>query len=546
MRVALAQIATTVADFAGNARRIADGIERAKAANAAAVLFPEMAITGYPPRDLLDRPGFARAAAKTLAEIAPGIRGITAVIGTIAENPAASGKPLFNAAVVVEDGRVVRTYHKCLLPTYDVFDEARHFEPGTEAAPSSIAGSPSALTICEDIWDDPDHSPMRRYGKDPVGSMVEAGAKRILNVSASPFHMGKPAQRFAMLGGIARKHGMPLAYCNLVGGNDELVFDGNSLVLDRQGRVIAAGKPFEEDFFVADLAAEGDANAWAPRDDLDDVHAALVIGLKDYAAKCRFRSAVIGLSGGIDSALTAALAAEALGPANVLGVSMPSKFTASMSREDAAALAKALGIRFTEIAIEPVVTAFIDGLAPEFSGKAADTTEENLQSRARGTMLMALSNKHGHLLLSTGNKSEMAVGYCTLYGDMNGGLALISDVPKMMVYELSRRINAKAGREIIPARTISRAPSAELRANQTDQDSLPPYPVLDRILDLYIVDRKDAPEIVAATGYDAAVVADVVRRVEVNEFKRRQAAPGIRVTVKAFGMGRRNPIARAF
>jgi len=543
VRIALAQIATTVADFSGNSRKILEGIERAKSAGAATVLFPELAITGYPPRDLLDRPGFARRASATLAEIAKQVRGITAVIGTVAENPSSNGKPLFNAAAVVENGAVVRTYHKCLLPTYDVFDEARHFEPGENALPSMVAGVSSALTICEDIWDDPDYSPQRRYGLDPVGAMIDAGATRILNVSASPFQKGKPAQRLAMLGGIARKHGVPLAYCNLVGGNDELVFDGYSLVLDKQGRVIAAGKPFAEDFLVVDLDAEG--AAWQPRDELDDVHAALVLGLKDYAAKCGFTSAVIGLSGGIDSALVACLAAEALGPANVLGVSMPSRFTASISREDGAALAKSLGIRFDEIAIEPTVTAFLDAMNPAFLGKPTDVTEENLQARVRGTMLMSLSNKHGHLLLSTGNKSEMAVGYCTLYGDMNGGLALISDVPKMMVYELSRRINARAGREIVPERTLSRAPSAELRANQTDQDSLPPYPVLDRILEMYVVERKEPVEIVAATGFDKQVVADMVRRMDLAEFKRRQAAPGIKVTAKAFGIGRRNPIARA-
>lgn len=544
MRVALAQIDTTVADFAGNAGRILAGVERAKAAGAALVLFPEMAVTGYPPRDLLDRPGFVRDAERTAAEIAAKISGITAVVGSVTANPAPNGKPAFNAALVMRDGAIAREYRKCLLPTYDVFDEARYFEPGADAVPSPVAGTAAALTVCEDIWDDPDYSPMRRYGRDPVGAMIEGGAQAILNISASPFEKGKPKRRETMLSNIAAKHGAPLAYCNLVGGNDELVFDGNSVVLDRRGKVIAAGKPFAEDFVVADIDATG-ADRALP-DDLDDVHAALVLGLRDYARKCRFQGAVLGLSGGVDSALTAAIAAEALGPAAVHAYSLPTRFTASISREDAIALSKNLGISFGEIEIEPVFKAMLAQVEPAFAGKPWDVTEENLQSRIRGTVLMSLSNKHGWLLLSTGNKSEMAVGYCTLYGDMNGGLAVISDVPKTMVYALCRRINERAGREMIPERILTRAPSAELRENQTDQDSLPAYDVLDRILDLFIVERKSPDEIAGATGIDPKVVARTARMIEVAEFKRRQAAPGIKVTAKAFGVGRRNPIARAF
>jgi NAD+ synthase (glutamine-hydrolysing) len=544
MRIALAQINTRLADWEGNAAKILAGVERAKAEKAEIVLFPELAICGYPPRDLLDRPDFAKAAASALARIAAKVDGITAVIGSIRENPKPSGKLLYNAAEVVAGGKVVSTYRKCLLPTYDVFDEARYFEPSAEPAPTTIAGRPFALSICEDIWDDPDYSPQRLYGRDPVGAMVEMGGMAILNVSASPFAIGKPAQRLAMLGGIARKHRVPLAYVNLVGGNDELMFDGYSLVLDANGRVIASGKPFEEDFLVADLDAPG-SDGWAPRAELADVRAALVLGTRDYVRKCGLKSAVIGLSGGVDSALTAVIAEEALGAENVLGVSLPTRFTASMSRDDARLLAKNLGIAFDEIAIEDVFKTFLAALTPSFGGKAADTTEENLQSRIRGTVLMALSNKLGHLLLSTGNKSEMAVGYCTIYGDMNGGLAVISDVPKTMVYKLCERINAERG-EVIPRRTLTRAPSAELKENQTDQDSLPPYEVLDRILDLYIVDRRAPEEIVALTGYAPGVVADTIRKIERSEFKRRQAAPGIKVTAKAFGMGRRNPIARSY
>ena len=545
MKVALAQIGTTVADFAGNSAKILAGVARAKEAGAKIVLFPELAVTGYPPRDLLDRPGFLRDAERAVAELAPKITGISAVFGSVLENPTAQGKPAFNAAVVVEGGKVVAHYRKCLLPTYDVFDEARYFEPGHEAVPTTVAGVSSALTVCEDIWDDPDYSPMRRYGQDPVGAMVHAGAKCILNISASPFEIGKPMRRETMLASIAAKHGLPLAYCNLVGGNDELVFDGYSVVLDRHGKVVAQGKPFAEDFLVADLDDEGRAS-WTHQDDLDDVHDALVLGLRDYAAKCRFTGAVLGLSGGVDSALVAALAAEAMGPENVHVFSLPTRFTASISRDDAKTLAKNLGSPFGEAIIEPVFDAMLAAAQPEFLGKPWDATEENLQSRIRGTILMSLSNKHGWLLLSTGNKSEMAVGYCTLYGDMNGGLAVISDVPKTMVYRLCARINAKAGREIIPARILTRAPSAELRENQTDQDSLPPYDILDRILELYIVERKTPAEIVAATGFDEALVIKTARMIEVAEFKRRQAAPGLKVTAKAFGVGRRNPIARAF
>ncbi len=542
MRVALAQISTTIADFAGNGRKILDGVERAKAAGARVVLFPEMAIPGYPPRDLLDRPAFAREAARTLAEMAPKISGVTAVIGTVLENPASAGKPLFNAAAVVEDGRVVATYRKCLLPTYDVFDEARHFEPGASADPTTLAGTRAALTICEDIWDDPDHAPQRRYGRDPVGAMIETGARPIFNISASPFHLAKPRLRLAMLGAIAAKHRTPLAYVNLVGGNDELVFDGYSLLLDANGRVIAAGKPFEEDFVVGEIDAEG--GDWEPRDDLDDVRAALVVGVRDYARKTRFRTAVLGLSGGIDSAVTAAIAAEAFGSGNVVGVSLPSRFTLEMSRADAKELAANLGIGFRELSIEPPFAEMLRALAPAFEGRPWDVTEENLQSRIRGTMLMAISNKHGHLLLTTGNKSEMAVGYCTLYGDMNGGLAAISDVPKTLVYRLAGRINADHA--VIPARTLTRPPTAELKAGQLDQDALPPYDVLDEILQRFVVERMSPEEVARATGFGRAVIDDVVRRVERNEFKRRQAPPGIKVTAKAFGMGRRYPIARAF
>ena len=544
MKIALAQIDTTVADFAGNSRRILEGVARARSAGASLVLFPELAVTGYPPRDLLDRPGFVKDAERAVEALAPQITGVTAVVGTVTENPAAQGKPCFNAAVVIENGRVVTTYRKCLLPTYDVFDEARYFEPGHEAVPSSVLAAKTALTICEDIWDDPDYSPMRRYGLDPVGSMVGAGATSILNISASPFEAGKPKRREAMLAAIAKKHGVPLAYCNLVGGNDELVFDGNSVVLDRNGKVIAAGKPFAEDFVVAEL--DGAGGEWNAQDDLDAVHDALVLGLKDYAAKCGFKGAVLGLSGGVDSALTAVLAAEALGPTAVHAYSLPTRFTASICRDDAKTLAANLGVHYGEIAIEPIFDAMLAQVEPAFDGKTWDTTEENLQSRIRGTVLMSLSNKHGWLLLSTGNKSEMAVGYCTLYGDMNGGLAVISDVPKTMVYALCERINARAGKELIPRRILTRAPSAELRENQTDQDSLPPYDVLDRILQLYIVERRTVEEIVAATRYDAALVKKTARMIEVAEFKRRQAAPGIKVTAKAFGVGRRNPIARAF
>ncbi len=542
MRIALAQINTTVGDFAGNETRLLGAYQRGAAAGAELVVAPELAVAGYPPRDLLLRRGFIRQNLETLQRLAAATGSTGFLVGFVGENAARPGREATNAVALLQHGRVVATRMKTLLPTYDVFDEDRYFEPAADNQPVEFNGRRIGLTICEDLWNDEDFWRDRRYRRNPAVELARAGAEIIFNVSASPWHLGKNRLRHAMLASLAAKTRRPLVYCNLVGGNDELIFDGSSLAFNGGGALVARGAMFAQDFVLA----ETDATAALPAEGLPDeekLHRALVLGLRDYLHKCGFKSAVFGLSGGIDSALTACLAAEALGPENVHGVSLPSQFSSSGSLDDARQLAANLGIRYDVIPIQPAFAAAKTQLAPVFAGRPEDTAEENIQARLRGVILMALSNKFGALLLTTGNKSELAVGYCTLYGDMCGGLAVISDLPKRDVYRLARWINRE--REIIPAASLTKPPSAELRPNQTDQDSLPPYDTLDAILDAYVVECRSVAAIIAA-GFDEATVRRVVRLIDTSEYKRRQAAPGLKVTSKAFGVGRRIPIAQRY
>ncbi|RME95541.1 MAG: NAD+ synthase [Verrucomicrobia bacterium] len=543
MKAALAQINTTIGDFDGNLRLIREALRRAEATGAELLVTPELAITGYPPRDLLLRESFLNRSRQCLEALAAEIGRTAVVVGYVDRNRSGEGREATNSAALLHEGRIVAIRHKTLLPTYDVFDEDRYFEPAAENEPVEWNGHVLGLTICEDVWTDAPVWPRRRYRRNPAAELVAAGARCLLNLSASPWHLGKNRVRHEMLATLARRLHVPLLYCNSVGGNDELIFDGASLALDREGRVLARGALFAEDLVVVDT--EGTPLTAPPGEPADEekLHRALVLGLRDYLYKCGFRSAVLGLSGGIDSAVTAALAVAALGPENVHGVALPSRYSSEGSLRDAEALARNLGIRFDVIPIEPAFQALKESLAPVFRDLPEDVTEENIQARLRGVILMALSNKFGSLLLTTGNKSELAVGYCTLYGDMCGGLAVINDLPKTAVYRLARWINRE--REIIPTACLTKPPSAELRPGQTDQDSLPPYEMLDAILEAYVVEGRSLEQIVQA-GFDREVVRRVVRLIDLSEYKRRQAAPGLKVTSKAFGMGRRLPIAQRY
>ncbi|MCW5559388.1 MAG: NAD+ synthase [Verrucomicrobiae bacterium] len=546
MRLALAQINTTVGDLAGNEARILDAYRRAATAGVELVVMPELALTGYPPRDLLLRPSFVDAQREILQRLAAATGPVGLLVGFVGRNPRRPGRELTNSAALLADGGIVAVQEKTLLPTYDVFDEDRYFEPAIANEPVSFRGRRLGITICEDLWNDEDFWPERRYRPNPAAALAEAGAEVILNLSASPWHLRKEQTRHAMLSSLAAKTGRPVVYCNLVGGNDELVFDGQSVVYRGGGALIAQGAAFAEDLLVVDTEA-GAGTPLRERADEAQLHDALVLGTRDYLQKCGFRSAVLGLSGGIDSAVVAALAVAALGPEQVRGLALPSEFSSSGSLSDARALAENLGIAFDIVPIQPTFAAIQSQLQPLFAGRPRDTTEENLQARLRGVTLMAMSNKFGSLLLTTGNKSELAVGYCTLYGDMCGGLAVISDVPKTWVYRLARWMNADAlargARPPIPEGSLTKPPSAELRPNQTDQDSLPPYDVLDAILDGYVVRAQSVAELVAE-GWPEAEVRRVIRLIEGSEYKRRQAAPGLKVTTKAFGVGRRVPIAQ--
>lgn len=549
MKIALAQINPTIGDFSGNADKIVRFSEKACSLGCDLVVFSELVLSGYPPRDLLEKPDFIRANRKCLDGLMQRVRGIGVVVGTLMENPLDEGKSLFNGAVLFEDGRLVGECCKRLLPTYDVFDERRYFEPGKSFLPIAYRGRQIGLTICEDAWNDKDFFKKRMYDLDPIALIAEAGADLLVNISASPYHRGKADLRNRMLAAQARKHALPLIFVNQVGGNDGVVFDGTSSVFTADGALALRAADFEEDIVVWDLdaSAQSDEDAALRRSVADPgvapVVKALVTGTRDYVGKCGFSKVVIGLSGGIDSAVTAAVAVEALGPANVATVFMPSHYTSKDNFEDTAALAANLGVDYRVLPINDMFQAFLGHLVPDFDPDDPTVTEQNIQARIRGTILMALSNSSGALVLSTGNKSEMAVGYCTLYGDMSGGLSVISDVPKTMVYEVARFFNRD--REVIPRRILEKKPSAELRPEQTDQDDLPDYETLDAILKGYIEELK-GPEELIAEGFDPQVVREVIRRVDLNEYKRHQAAPGIKVTSKAFGYGRRYPIAQGY
>ena len=532
-----------------NRQKLLAGYEKARALGAEFVIAPELFLCGYPPRDLLLRADFVGANLAALAETAKSIGPIPLCVGYVDENSERPGRALRNSAAVLQNGKIVWRTHKSLLPTYDVFDEDRYFEPAKSTAPFEFNGRKLGITICEDIWNDEDFWPERLYRRDPIKELIGQGAEIILNISASPWHDGKEKSRLAMLQRVARDERVPLAQVNLVGANDELIFDGHSVALNRHGEVIALGKGFAEDILVVDLEAEVQSpkskvqshSDFPPRE--QQMFSALSLGIRDYVHKCGFKSVIVGLSGGIDSALVAVLAAEALGADKVLGVSMPARYSSEGSLSDAEALAKNLGIRYEVLPIEPVFQSVEKQLAKVFAGTRPNEAEENVQSRLRGVTLMALSNKFGALVLTTGNKSEMAVGYCTLYGDMCGALAVIADVFKTDIYKIARWVNR--AKVIIPEASITKPPSAELRPNQKDQDSLPPYETLDQILDAYVVQHLSREEIIRR-GFDAAVVNDVINKVTFSEYKRRQAAPGLKVSPRAFGMGRRIPIAQKF
>jgi len=540
MRIALAQLNTTVGDIAGNERLVLEAYRRGVDAQVDLVLTPELSLTGYPPRDLLLREAFIWANQAALERLAAAVGDVGLIVGFVGENPVRPGRPLTNAAALLHRGQVVAIRTKTLLPTYDVFDEDRYFEPASQNAVIHWEGRRLGLTICEDIWNDAEFGVQRRYRPDPAAALVASGAEILINLSASPWQLGKEQRRCGLLRSLARRHQVPVVYCNLVGGNDELVFDGRSLAFNAEGGCIAEANHFSEDFVVVDTEAALDRPLASVADEAL-LHDALVLGTRDYVRKCGFKSVVMGLSGGIDSALVAALAVDALGAENVRGLALPTEFSSAGSIDDARSLAANLGIRFDVVPIQGSFEALKRQMAPLFEGRPEDTTEENLQARLRGVTLMAMSNKFGSLLLTTGNKSELAVGYCTLYGDMCGGLAVISDLPKTWVYRVSRWMNRD--REIIPDSSITKAPSAELRPNQTDQDSLPPYDVLDAILEAYVVEDRSVAEIIAL-GFREADVRRVVRLIDLSEYKRRQAAPGLKVTSRAFGVGRRQPVAQ--
>ncbi len=544
MRVTICQLNPTVGDLEGNLAKLRKAAEASARDRPDLLVFPELFLTGYPPRDLLEEPGFVRRAEEALGRAAEMTRSYPET-GFLVGSPLATGKQgwLSNAAVLLFRGKLAGCQGKSLLPSYDVFDETRYFAPAPKVRPIAFRGERLGVTVCEDAWNDPELWPGgRRYRRDPVEELAKAGATLLVNMAASPFEAGKDKTRFELMARHAKKHRLPAVMVNQVGGNDELVFDGRSLAVDSGGRLATLLAPFAEGIRTVETNGRGDME-FVPLDQVESIYQALVLGVKDYFAKCGFRKAVLGLSGGIDSALVACIAAEALGPENVLGVTMPSPFSSRGSVEDSRRLADNLGIGFSKVPIAGLYQRYLDSLRPHFKGTKPGLAEENIQARIRGNILMAFSNKLGHLVLSTGNKSELAVGYCTLYGDMSGGLAVISDVPKTMVYRLAKFINRK--KQAIPENIIRKSPSAELKPNQRDQDTLPPYPILDGILQLYIEERMD-PEAIVKRGYRKRTVEWVVRAVKSSEYKRRQAAPGLKVTGKAFGSGRRMPVAARY
>jgi NAD+ synthase (glutamine-hydrolysing) len=567
MKIGFAQINATVGDLSGNCELIIGAYERLAAAGAELVLTPELAITGYPPQDLIFKSRFVSENLAILERLHTRVGDAPLLVGFVDRNEG-RGKPFRNAAALLERGKPVRKAYKSLLPTYDVFDEDRYFEPARWVEPFEVHGKKIGVTICEDIWTE-HYLPRPFYDIEPVQSLVNQGAEIIVNLSSSPFSLHKPAIRYEMVAGLARAHQRPICYCNLVGGNDQLVFDGNSFAVNSAGKLIARLAAFREDAKIVDTDSTATIE-FREGKPAEELFAALSLGVRDYFRKCNFHSAVVGLSGGVDSAVTAVIAVDALGAENVTGVSMPSPYSSRGSIDDAQALARNLGIKFLEIPITEAFRDFKSQFNEIFKGLPENETEENMQPRLRAMTLMALSNKFGHLVLSTGNKSELAVGYCTIYGDMAGGLAVISDVPKTMVYELARWINSDYARraievnrpypsdstgrggspeppavEIIPKSTIEKAPSAELKPDQKDQDTLPPYEILDQILQLYVEENLSARDIIAR-GFDEKTVRWVQRRVDLNEYKREQAAPGLKVTSRAFGIGRKMPIAQKY
>jgi NAD+ synthase (glutamine-hydrolysing) len=541
VKIALGQINPTVGDFSGNTAKIIEFSRRAQSAGAGMILFPELSVCGYPPRDLVERSSFVARNRDAVERIAAETQGIAVICGLVTPAESDTGKRVMNSAALLMDGKVALIQSKMLLPTYDVFDEMRNFAPAKSQQLFPFCGKRMALTICEDAWNDKQFWHRRLYTVDPVEALIKAGGNFVLNISASPFWIGKRELRRDMLASIARQHKVPVVMVNQVGGNDSLVFDGSSVVLNREGDVIAQGRSFEEDIVYFDPdELTGEKHEQIAGDDAS-AYAALVLGTRDYMRKCGFQKAIIGLSGGIDSAFTAVIAADAVGPENVIGVGMPGPYSSQGSIDDARMLAKNLGIRFELLSINAAYEAYRGILQKVFAGQKEDVTEENIQSRARGTLLMALSNKFGAIVLSTGNKSELGVGYCTLYGDLVGGLAVISDVPKTLVYRLSEYVNSR--RPVIPQATMEKPPSAELRPNQKDTDSLPPYEVLDAILEDYVEDLHPAERIAAERALDIELVRRVIRMVDRAEYKRQQAAPGLKISPKAFGYGRRFPIA---
>ncbi len=545
MRIAIAQLDYTIGAFDANLQLMRDAIAAAGEHGAELVVFSELATIGYPPGDLLERRDFVDRNVDQLDRIAalsdggPGL-----VVGFVDRNPSGRGKALLNSAALCVGGRPVARYHKCLLPTYDVFDEARYFEPGGPAKPMIFKGVRLGVSVCEDVWADPDLDGRSLYHRDPVIEQVESGAELLINISASPFELGKAAQRRDLIRRYAAQAGRFFVYANQIGGNDELVFDGHSIVVDPTGAVVARGRDFAPDLLVYDIDVAASSGALGELRQVaetteEEALRALELGVRDYVAKTGFRDVALGLSGGIDSALTAAIAARAIGSEHVLGIAMPTRYSSEGSVRDAEALARNLDIGFDVIGIDHIFQSFLDRLAPVFADREPDVAEENIQSRIRGAILMAISNKFGRLLLATGNKSELAVGYATLYGDMAGGLAVISDVPKTLVYRIANHLNRDS--DVIPRAIIEKPPSAELRPGQVDLDSLPPYEQLDHVVEAYVERCLSVREIVDE-GVDRDVVEQVVALIDRTEFKRRQAAPGIKITAKAFGIGRRYPI----
>ena len=541
MKIALAQINPTIGDFTLNTEKIMASAEKAIGLSCDLIVFSELVISGYPPRDLLEKKGFVKANLMHLHKLVKSIKGIGVICGFVDKNLGKQGNPLYNSAVLFDKGKILHQVHKRLLPAYDVFEERRYFEPGTECTSFLYKDCRMGLTICEDIWNDKDFFSRRLYPVDPVERMIKEGVDLLINIAASPYYVGKRESKWDMFARMAKKYKVPLLYVNQVGGNDSVLFDGISLAFDSKGKMTARARDFEEDIVIFDTQSQkGDPHP-VSETDTESLLNALTMGTRDYVRKCGFSRALIGLSGGIDSALTACIAARALGKENVTAIFMPSQYTSQENFEDTKGLAANLGIKLFDVPIKGIFKKFLQDLSPLLKDVATEVTGQNIQARVRQIILMALSNKFGYLLLSTGNKSELAVGYCTLYGDMSGGLAVISDVPKTMVYRIARLINKK--KEVIPKRVIEKPPSAELKPDQLDQDDLPSYEVLDGILKAYIEDNNAAEEIIEM-GFEPSIVRDIISRVDRNEYKRHQSPPGLKVTSKSFGYGRRYPIAQ--